>query len=75
MNGDLCVISGRANPLEKDLTQTGLFREQVGCFMWLANQTRPATANAVRAVAKNTNSPRKVQWKIAVGTVAFTGIL
>ena len=42
--------------------------------MWLANQTRPDIANAVRAVARNTNSSRKVSWKTAVGVSAFTGI-
>ena len=35
--------------------------------MWLANQTRPDIANAVRAVARYTNSPREVHWKTAVG--------
>ena len=75
MNGDTCVSSGRTNHLEEGLKQTGLFRELVECFMWLANQTRPDIANAVRAVARNTNSPRKVYWKPAVGTFGFTGIL
>ena len=69
------VSSGRTNPLEEGLKQTGLFRELVGCLMWLANQTRPDIANAVRAVPKNTNSPRKAHWKTAVGIFAFTGIL
>ena len=75
MNGDTCVSSGRTNPLEKGLKQTGLFRELVECFMWSANQTRPDIANAVSAVARHTSSPRKVHWKTAVGTFAFTGIL
>ena len=56
-NGDICVSSGRTNPLEEGLQQTGLFRDLVGCLMWLANQTRPDIANAVRAVARYTNSP------------------
>ena len=30
------------------------FRELVGCLMWLANQTRPDSANAVRAVPRYT---------------------
>ena len=75
MNGDICVSSGRTNPLEEVLRQTGFFRELVGCLMWLANQTRPDIANAVRAVARNMNSPRKANWKTAVGIFAFTGIL
>ena len=36
-------------------------------MIWLANQTHPNIANAVRAVARYTNSPRKVHWKTAVG--------
>ena len=75
MNGDICVSSGRTNPLEDGLKQTGLSRELVGCLMWLANQTRPDIANAVRAVFRNTNSLRKAHWKTAVGTFAFTEIL
>ena len=35
--------------------------------MWPANQTLPAIANAVRAVARYTNSPREVHWKTLVG--------
>ena len=62
------VSSGRRNPLEKGLKLEEFdatepegdwpFRELVGCLMWLANQTRPDIANAVRAVARYTNSPR-----------------
>ena len=75
MKDDICVSSGRINPLEEGLKQAGLFRELVGCLIWLANQTRPDIANAVRAVARYTNSPRKVHWKTAVGIFGFTGIL
>ena len=75
MNGDLCISSGGTNPLEEGLKQTGLFRELVGCLIWLANQARPDIANAVRAVARDTNSPRKVLWKTAVDIFVFTGIL
>ena len=67
MNGDICVSSGRKNPLEEGLKQTGIFRELVGRLMWLANQTRPDIANEVRAVARNTTSPRKAHWKTAAG--------
>ena len=65
--------SGRRNPLEKSLTLEEFdgtepegdwrFRELVGCFMWLANQTRPDIANAVKAVARYTNPLREVHWK------------
>ena len=75
VNGDICVSSGRKNPLEEGLKQTGIFRELVGRLMWLANQTRPDIANEVRAVARNTTSPRKAHWKTAAGIFALTGIL
>ena len=75
MNDDTCVSSGRTYPLNEGLKQTGLFRELVGCFMWLANQTHPDIAKAVRSVTKNTNLMRKVHWKTAGGIFAFTGIL
>ena len=71
MHGDICVRSGRTNPLEEGLKQTGLFRELVGCLMWLANQTRADIANAVRAVARYTNSPRDIHWKTAVGVLEY----
>ena len=64
------VSSGRRNPLEKGLQLEEFdatepaddwpFRELVGCLMWLTNQTRPYIANAVRAVARYTNSPREI---------------
>ena len=75
MNGDICISSGRTNPLEEGLKQTGLLSELVECLMRLANQTRPDIANAVRAVARNNNSLRKVHWKTAVGIFAVTGTL
>ena len=37
--------------------------------MWLANQTRSDIANAVRAVARNTNLPREIHRKTAVGVL------
>ena len=67
----VCVSSGRTNPLERGLKQTVLFRELVGCLMWHANQTRPDIANAVRAVARYTNSPREIHWKTAVGILEY----
>ena len=39
--------------------------------MWLANHTRPDIANAVRAVARYTNSPRETHWKTAVGILEY----
>ena len=35
------------------------FREVVGCFTWVANQTRPDISNAVRAVAKHSFTSRR----------------
>ena len=43
------------------------FRELVGCLMWLANQTLPDIANAVRAVARYANQPREVHCRSAIG--------
>ena len=60
MNGDTCVSSSRTNPLEEGLKKKCLFRELEGCLMGLANQTRPNIANAVRVVARYTNSPREI---------------
>ena len=75
------VNSGRRNPLEKGLKLEEFdatepegdwpFRELVGCLMWLANQTRPDIANAVRAVARYTNSPREIHRKTAVGIFEY----
>ena len=75
------VSSGRRNPLAKGL-QLGEFgeaepesdwpfRELVGCLMWLSNQTRPGIANAVRAVAKYTNSPREVHRETPVDILEY----
>ena len=75
------VSSGRRNPLKKGLQLEEFdatepeggwpFRELVGCLMWLANQTRPDIANAVRAVARHTNSPKEIHWKTAVGIIEY----
>ena len=71
------VSSSRRNPLEKVLKLEEFdatepegdwpFRELVGCLMWLANQIHSDIANAVRTVARYTNSPRAIHWKTAVG--------
>ena len=83
VNGEICVSSGRRNPLEKGVKFDEFdkpepqgdwpFCELVGCLMWLANQTPPDSANEVRAVAMYTNSPRKVHWKTAVGILGTSG--
>ena len=39
--------------------------------MWLANQTHPDIANAVRAIARHTNSPSEIHWKKAVGNSEY----
>ena len=75
------VSSGRRNLLDKGLQLEEFdatepegdwpFRELVGCLMWLANPTRPDIANAARAVARYTNSPREIDWKIAVGILEY----
>ena len=39
--------------------------------MWLANQTRPDIANAVRAVARYANKPREVHWKTPIGILEY----
>ncbi|CAB1110629.1 unnamed protein product [Ectocarpus sp. CCAP 1310/34] len=41
------------------------FREVVGCLMWIANNTRPETSNAVRTVARHSHEPKKSDWKAA----------
>ena len=75
MNGDICVSSGRTNPLEEGPKPTGLLSQLVECSMRLDNQTRPDIANAVREVARNKNSLRKVHWRTAVGIFDVTGTL
>ena len=46
----------------------GRFREAVGSLMWVAHQTRPDIANAVRAVARYCHAPKHKHW-IAVGSI------
>ena len=47
------------------------FRELVGSLMWLATQTRPDIANAVRAVARYCASPKMVHWNAARGILGY----
>ena len=39
--------------------------------MWLANQTRPDIANAVRAVARYANQPLEVHRRTAIGILEY----
>ena len=74
------VSSGRNTPLstglkleefnENEPVGNWPFRELVGCLMWLANQTRPDIANAVRAVTTYANQPRELHWRTAIGILA-----
>ena len=43
------------------------FRELIGSLMWLATQTRPDIANAVRAEARYCAEPREIHWETALG--------
>ena len=67
------VSSGRNTPLSTGLKLEEFNEnEPVGdCpfrkLMWLANQTRPDIANAVRAVARYANQPRELHWRTAIG--------
>ena len=39
------------------------FREIVGSLVWIANQTRPDIANAVRAIARFFHNPKPIHYK------------
>ena len=64
------VCSGRITPLPTGLKLEEFdsnepesdwpFRELMGCLMWLANQTRPDIAYALRAIARYANTPKEV---------------
>ena len=70
------VSSGRNTPLSTGLKLEEFdknesvgdwpFHELVGCLMWLANQTRPDIANAVRAVARYANQPRDKSFRVCL---------
>lgn len=47
------------------------FREVVGCLMWVANQTRPDIANAVRAVARFSHEPKRTHWRAALKVLEY----
>ena len=41
------------------------FREVVGSLTWIANQTRPDIANAVRAIARFSHDPKSIRYEAA----------
>ena len=47
------------------------FRSLVGHLMWLANQTRPVTLNAVRAVARYSHAPKRLHWQAAMHVLMY----
>ena len=54
------------------------FRSFVGHLMWLANQTRPDILNVVRAVARYSHAPKRLDWQAAMHVlmyVRFTVVL
>ena len=48
-----------------------LFRQAVGGVMWRAGITRPDIANAARAVARHSHSPRERHWKAALKILSY----
>ncbi|CAB1111969.1 unnamed protein product [Ectocarpus sp. CCAP 1310/34] len=70
------VVGGRSVPMSSGVKLSDFdadevatdfpFRELVGSLMWLATQTRPDIANAVRAVARYCASPTLVHWNAAM---------
>ncbi|CAB1115738.1 unnamed protein product [Ectocarpus sp. CCAP 1310/34] len=47
------------------------FRELIGSLMWLATQTRPDIANAVRAVARYCAPPKEIHWRAGPGILGY----
>ena len=50
---------------DEDPAVDASYREMVGSLMWIAKQTRPDIANAVRAVARFSHDPKEVHVKAA----------
>ena len=51
---------------DEDPAVDASYREMVGSLMWIANQTRPDIANAVRAVARfSSHGPKEVRVEAA----------
>ncbi|CAB1112502.1 unnamed protein product [Ectocarpus sp. CCAP 1310/34] len=47
------------------------FRGLIGSLMWLATQTRPDIANAVRAVERYCASPKEIHWRAGLGILGY----
>ena len=47
------------------------FRSLVGHLMWLANQTRPDFLNAVRAVARYSQAPKRLHWQATMHILVY----
>ena len=56
---------------DEDPVVDASFREMVGSLMWIANQTRPDIANAVRAVAGFSHDPKQVHVKAARKVIEY----
>ncbi|CAB1118653.1 unnamed protein product [Ectocarpus sp. CCAP 1310/34] len=75
------VVGGRSVPMSSGVKLSDFdadevatdfpFRELVGSLMWLATQTRPDIANAVRAVARYCASPKLVHWNAAMDILGY----
>ena len=50
------------------------FREIVGSLMWIANQTRPDIANAVRAIARFSHDPKPIHYKAAQKILEYPNV-
>ena len=58
---------------DEDPTVGASYREMVGSLMWIANQTRPDIAIAVRAVARFSHDPKEVHVKAARKIIEHLG--
>lgn len=47
-------------------------RDIVGSLMWVANQTRPDIANAIRAVANVSHEPKLTHYKVAKKILTYS---
>ena len=56
---DLTHVSGEETVVDVS------FRQIVGSLMWIANQTRPDIADAVRAIARFSHDPKPIHYKSA----------
>ena len=59
------VIGPQAHVSDEDPAVGASYREMVRSLMWIANQTRPDIANAVRAFARFSRDPTEVHVKAA----------